>query len=381
MDEAVPRWDPGSAAVRDDQLGAYDRMRSTCPIAASNRGVTFFRHADVVAAANDPERFSSAVSERRSVPNSIDPPEHARWRALVDRFFDAERMAALEPRVQRIAEAVVESVPRGSAVDAVTEIGRPLAVTAQTDWLGWHGAERRLLDWMDANHAATRSGDRQRMAAVAAAFDEIVAEQVDRRRSLGDKAPDDPTTELVRSSFDGRPLTDQEVVSILRNWTAGDLGSVAAAIGVVCHFVATNPDVQADLRAGIGDEAAAVDEMLRLDDPFLTNRRVTTEAVDVGGYRLPAGTHVVVNWASANRDEEVFGDPDGYRPIDHASSNVVYGTGIHVCPGRPLATLELVSTLRALLDATTSLDLASGADAVRETDPVGGWRHLPIVVH
>ncbi|QYG95395.1 cytochrome P450 [Iamia sp. SCSIO 61187] len=353
-------------------------MRSACPVAASPRGVSLLRHADVVAAANDPVRFSSVTSPRRSVPNSIDPPEHTGWRALIDPFFSAERMAQLEPRVREIAEGIVEVLPRRATIDAVADIGRPLAVRAQTDWLGWQGTEERLLAWMAENHAATRSGDRGWTAAVAAAFDEVVRAQVDRRRRLGDAAPDDPTTELVGATHAGRPLADDEITSVLRNWTAGDLGSVAAALGVVVHFLATHPEVQRDLRRDPAPLAPAVDEMLRIDDPFLGNRRRTTEAVRIGDHEVPAGTRVYLNWTSANRDEAVFGDPDAYRPEENASHNLVYGAGVHVCPGRPLATMELVVATSSLLAATTGIELAPDAQPVRETHPVGGWRGVPI---
>ncbi|MCB1980434.1 MAG: cytochrome P450, partial [Rhodoferax sp.] len=100
MSRPIPTWEPLSPEVLADQLGAYDRMRATCPLAESPRGVTLFRHADVVAAATDPARFSSAATARRAVPNAIDPPEHAAWRALTDPFFAPARITALEPRVR-----------------------------------------------------------------------------------------------------------------------------------------------------------------------------------------------------------------------------------------------------------------------------------------
>lgn len=378
MMSPIPSWEPLSEAVLSDQLGTYDRMRAACPVAASPRGVTLFRHADVVAAASDPRLYSSATSSRRSVPNSIDPPEHALWRALIDPFFTPERMAALEPRVRAIADAVVASLPRETPFDAVDGLGRRMAVLAQTEWLGWHGTEERLIVWMAENHDATRSGDRERTAAVAEAFDDIVGAQVEHRRRLGDAAPDDPTTELVNAVHDGRLLDDDELVSILRNWTAGDLGSMAAALGVLVHFLATHPDVQEALRRDPSGLAQAVDEMLRIDDPFLVNRRVTTADVRVGDFDLQAGTLVYLNWTSANRDESVFGDPGDYRPAEHAARNLVYGVGIHACPGRPLATMELVVTIESLLAATVAIELAPDAVATRDTYPVGGWHHLPI---
>ena len=312
------------------------------------------------------------------VPNSLDQPEHTAFRAVIDPFFTPERMEALEPRVRRIARELVGRLPRGITVDAVTEVGYPLAVRAQADWLGWQGIEDELLAWMADNHAATRSRDRSRTAAVAAAFDEIVLAQVRRRREMGSAAPEDPTTELLGVTVNGKLLPDSDIVSILRNWTAGDLASIAAALGVVVYFLATHPEVQETLRAHSDNLAVAVDEMLRIDDPFLVSRRVTTVGTRVAGFELDPGTRIYLNWTSANRDGAVFGDPDDYRPEDHALQNLVYGTGIHVCPGRPLATLELVVAAKTLLDMSARIELAADAKLVRETYPLGGWRRVPV---
>jgi cytochrome P450 len=377
MDD-IPAWEPLSEAAQADQRQTFDRMRAACPVARSPRGVTLFRHADVVAAASDPATFSSAVSAHRQVPNSLDPPEHGSFRAIVDRFFTAERMRSLEPRVRAIADEIVAALPRDTTIDAVAELGYPFAVRAQATWLGWQSAESQLIAWMHENRAATRAADRTRTAAVAAAFDAIVAAEVHRRRELGTAAPADPTTELLHVRVNGQLLTDADIISILRNWTAGDLGSIAAALGVVVHFLATHPDVQRTLRADASGLAPAIDEMLRIDDPFLVNRRVVTAATRVAGFALEPGTRVYLNWTSANRDEAVFGDPDTYRPQAHAADNIVYGTGIHVCPGRPLATLELMAATESLLDLTASVDPADHETPVRETYPVGGWRRLPI---
>jgi cytochrome P450 len=111
-------------------------MRAACPVAESPRGITLFRHADVVAAATDPATFSSAVSAHRMVPNSLDRPDHSAFWAAIDPFFSLERIRALAPRIGRIAHEIVGELPRGTTVDAVTEIGYPLAVRAQADWLG-----------------------------------------------------------------------------------------------------------------------------------------------------------------------------------------------------------------------------------------------------
>jgi cytochrome P450 len=91
---AIPTWEPLSNESLADQRRTFDRMRAACPLAQSPRGVTLFRHADVVAAATDPATFSSAVSAHRQVPNSLDPPEHIAFRAIVDSFFRPRENAA-----------------------------------------------------------------------------------------------------------------------------------------------------------------------------------------------------------------------------------------------------------------------------------------------
>ena len=380
MTRPIPEWEPLSQQAQADQVATYDAHREACPLARSPRGVTVFRHADVVAVAADPVTFSSGASEFRQVPNTLDPPEHYAYRALIDPFFSPDRMAALEPAIQSVARDVIAGLGDAAdiTVDAVHDIGYQFAVRATAAWLGWQGSEARLLAWMESNHASTRSADRTRTAAVAAAFDAIVADQVQRRRSLGDAAPDDPTTELTHACVEGRPLTDSEIVSILRNWTAGDLGSIAACTGVIAHHLATHPDLQDELRADQTRLAGAIDEMLRIDNPFLLNRRITTASTEVAGYALEAGTRIYLNWTAANRDPRVFGDPDEYRPTENAPHNLVYGTGIHICPGRPLATMELVTVTRELLAASTSFTLAADRVAQRETYPVGGWAEVPL---
>src|SRR5690606_6478943 len=146
--------------------------------------------------------------------------------------------------------------------------------------------------------------DPVRTGEVARRFDGIIRSLTDARRRAGTDAPDDVTTELVHDRVEGRPLTDEEIVSVLRNWTGGDLGSLAPCAGIVLNYLAEHPDVQARVRSGVSDREldAVLDEILRIDDPFVVNRRVTTEAVTVGGREIGVGERVFLNWTSANRD-------------------------------------------------------------------------------
>ena len=138
------------------------------------------------------------------------------------------------------------------------------------------------------------------------------------------------------------------------------------------------------MRASAADETAhaaeldaAIDEILRIDDPFPANRRVTTADVEVGDAVIPSGSRVELDWIAANRDADVFGDPDEFRPEANAAANLVYGTGPHVCPGRLISTIEIRCAIAALLRATGSFRLDGDRPSEREERPAGGWRTSP----
>jgi cytochrome P450 len=351
------------------------------------------RHEDVRRAALDAATFSSAASRFKSVPNAMDGDEHRRFRAVVDRFLAPDRVAALIPTFREVAQEVVAALPRGVTVDAVADVGLPVAVRAQSRWLGWPTTlEQRLRAWVHENHEATRSGERTRTQAVAERFDDIVRAQIARCRSNAndDAAGLGVTAELMQAVVEDpeapggtRLLTEDETISMLRNWTAGDLGSVARAFGVVVHYVATHSEVQTGLRASIQDARAlddAIDEILRIDDPFVLNRRVTTREVQIGGRTVPRGARVLLNWTAANRDPATFGQPDAYQPERNAQHNLVYGIGRHACPGRALATHELREALRALLQASSAILLSPAELAAREAPPLGGYARVPVIL-
>ena len=218
------------------------------------------------------------------------------------------------------------------------------------------------------------------MADVADQFDEIIRSVLVPRRAAGAAAPDDVTTRLCRDEVDGRRLTEAELVSILRNWTGGDLGSIALCVGVIVVHLGEEPALLEWLGSATDEEVdAVIDEILRIDDPFVSNRRITTCPVTVAGQEIPARARVKLHWTSANRDADVF---DAYRfdPTGHAANNIVYGIGRHVCPGRLLSTWELRTAVRALISSVHTIELASHDALEREVAPVGGYQRVPVVL-
>ena len=372
--------------VRTDPRAALDEARGRCPVAHDGDSWVALTHAEVVAAATNPATFSSKHPTRRAIPNSLDGEEHAAYRAIVDQFLTREKVVREEPRSRRVATEVVANLARGKAVRAIADIGTPFAVRAQCEWLGWpHELEGELVAWMAENHAATRSGDREWTAEVAGRFDAMIRRLLDARRGPDGVTGDDVTSEVMRSTVSGEPLTDEEIVSLLRNWTAGDLGSLAASTGVIAYLLATRPDVQREFRQQVEAGNAtwletAVNELLRIDDPFLSNRRVATTDAELGGEHISAGDRLTLSWTSANRDLAVFPDPDAFDPVTNAAHNLVFGIGPHVCPARDLSLMELRVVVEELLGATEWIELAPGHEPVRESVPMGGWAEVEIVL-
>ncbi|MFT4172360.1 MAG: cytochrome P450 [Rhodocyclaceae bacterium] len=341
------------------------------------------RHDLVAEAALNDGVFSSAVSKHLQIPNGLDSEEHTAYRAALDGFLTPQALSPFHEHFRRIAADLVAALPRHVALDAVSQFGTRFAVRAQSAWLGWPShLEDRLVDWVSENHAATRSGERSWMQRVTESFDDLIQSVLAPRRDAHASGTDDVTARLMRTKVDGRPLTDPEIVSILRNWTGGDLGSIAQCVGVLVQYLAAHGAMQNRLRAGISDTEfdAIIDEILRIDAPFLSNRRVTTCPVTIDGVALPQGARVKLNWTSANRDEAVFGDPERMDPDRNGERNLVYGIGKHACPGRWLATLELRIALQELLAATSSVALDRQQPAERAVSPVGGWAKVPVVL-
>ncbi|MEO6352681.1 MAG: cytochrome P450 [Burkholderiaceae bacterium] len=375
-----PDWDPRSAAVLEDQITAYDAMRQRCPVARSEYlHWSLFRHADVMQVLNDHQTFSSAASAYLSVPNGMDPPQHTAFRRIIEPYFNPQRMASFEPVCREIAANLVQSLPPSGEIELMATFAQDFALQLQSAFLGWPTQMHEpLRQWTRNNHAATLAGDRDAMAAVALEFDGYIKDLLAVRRAAGPDAPDDITTSLLREPIAERLLNDDEIVSILRNWTVGELATMAACVGILAHYLAGHPQLQQQLRQQPALLPAAIDEILRIHAPMIANRRVTTKPVEIGGRALAAGERITVIWASANRDEAVFGEPDAFRLDRDPAQNLLYGAGIHVCPGAPLARLELRIIIEELLKHTSQIALAPGKQALRAAYPGSGFSALPL---
>lgn len=370
-------WDPRSKDVLSDQISAYDRMRSTCPVALDESGHwSLFRHTDVLSALRDHETFSNSVSVHIAVPNGMDPPEHTVFREVIDRYYTPDRLANFEPTLREIAGNVIGSLPRGQSVEVLSSLAEPFAIAVQNAFMGWsQELAEPLVEWNKKNQAAILSQDRQRISAAAMEFDAHIRRQLELRSG---QEFHDVTSELMVEVVDGRRLTDDEIVAIIRNWTVGELGTMAASFGILVDFLAHNQDVQELLRSHRELIIEASDEILRIHPPLIANRRRATRDVVVNHRVIPAESRVNLVWASANRDETVFGDPDVFRLDRNPNQNLLYGDGIHYCPGAPLARLEFKVLLEELLDQVDSIKPVPNQTSKRAMFPGSGWSEVHV---
>lgn len=385
-------WNPRSEAALKDQISVYDEMRQRCPVAHSEfLHWSLFRHADVLRVLNDHETFSNAVSHHLSVPNGMDPPQHSLYRHIIEPYFSEQRMADFEPVCRDIAANLVQDIPMGGEVELISCFAQRFALQIQCAFLGWPDTlQEPLRLWCAKNHQATLAGDTDLMNALALEFDGYIKSLLSNCRDSLQQSASAPfqatavqeanniTHCLLRDQIGGEPLSDDEIISILRNWTVGELGTISASIGILCHYLAEQPTLQQQLREHPESLPKAIDEILRIHSPLIANRRITTKPVDIGGRKLEAGERISLIWASANRDEAVFGDADAFLPDRDPSLNLLYGAGIHVCPGAPLARMELVIIMEELLSKTDHIRLLPDKNLIKAVYPASGFSTLPL---
>jgi hypothetical protein len=309
----------------------------------------------------------------------MDPPEHTVYRKIIEPYFSYQRMLDFEPLCREVVTSLLKDRLKPQ-MEFMSEVALPFAVRVQCAFLGWpQKLHATLLDWITRSQEATFARDRNALSETAREFEAIIDQLVDERRQTRAGPHLDVTSALMHEQVNGRPLTNEELSSILRNWTAGEIGTISAAIGILAAFLAEHHDLQTKLRSDRSLLPYAIDEILRIHGPLVANRRVTKCPVKVGKREIPAGERISINWVAANRDENAFEDPTSFRFDRDTSKNLLYGAGIHVCPGAPLASLEMRILMEELLSRTVQIAFDSGAPTFA-VYPSSGFSKLPLRV-
>ncbi|HET7026121.1 MAG TPA: cytochrome P450 [Candidatus Limnocylindrales bacterium] len=381
MSESSPdesSWTPQDPAVLRDQRAAYDEMRAQCPVAHSDAlGWSVFRHDDVTAIAGDPRTFSSAT-RHLAIPNGMDSPDHTVYRQALESHFLPDRLVAFEPTSRRIARDLLAGLAGRSEAEAIDGFVDPFAHQALCAFMGWPVEDwNRISGWTHGNQEAAFRRDREAGARLAAEFAGYVTAILESRRR--DASASDLMAALVRTRVHDQPLTNDQIVGLLRTWTAGH-GTVASGLGIVIHQLSKDQDLQANLRAEPGMLDAAIREILRADGPLVANNRRPTRDVTIRGRSIAAGEPISMMWIAANRDPAAFDDPDRVVVDRDPSSNFLFGTGIHRCLGESLAVLDMKIGLAELLRGTAAFGLAPSSKPVRHVYPSNGFSELPLLI-
>ncbi|WP_069816183.1 cytochrome P450 family protein [Streptomyces sp. TP-A0874] len=294
---------------------------------------------------------------------NIDPPDHTRLRRLVSKAFTPRRVAEFAPRVQELADGLIDGFAARGTADLIHEFAFPLPIYAICDLLGVPGEDQDdFRDWagMMIRHGG---GSRGGVARSVRKMREYLTDLIHRKRAdLGD----DLISGLIRSSDHGEHLTEGEAAAMAFILLFAGFETTVNLIGNGSYALLRNPDQRQRLQESLaaGESAlleSAVEELLRYDGPVeLATWRFATEPLELGGQRIGVGEPVLVVLAAADRDPERFEQPDTLDLARRDNQHLGYGHGIHYCLGAPLARLEgqvaIATLLRRLPDLRVDAD-------------------------
>ena len=337
--------------------------------------------------ANDPRRGTLTRRQQALlVPEDeftlifLDPPDHRRLRALVDRAFTARAINALEGRIRAILASLLDSIDDPAGFDLITAVAQPLPVIVVAEMLGVPANDRdrfRLWSSQRARMLEPMASLRERSIALQASreFDEYFRTIIARRRS---EPRDDILSALVQVEDGGERLSEREMLNILRLLLIAGNETTTHLIGNGMLALLRHPDQLHRLRGEPALMPRAVEELLRYDSPVQTMFRRVTADCEVGGIEVHARDNIAVLVGAANRDPDVFGNPDqldvGRAPCPHLS----LGRGIHYCLGALLARFEARIVFEGLLERFSRIDPLARRFRFRNGIVLRGLRSLPL---
>lgn len=387
----VTDFDPCNADHRRDPFPAYARLRAEAPVArcAARDLYLVSRHDDVVAALGNHADFSSGQSvgpeKMPGIPMMLtcDPPLHTRLRTIVGRALTPRLVAAFEPRIRAIADALVDRAVARGAFDLVADLAAPLPLLVICEVLGLDcDRPDDFKRWSDDTFAIlggrvdADSFDRYNRSW--REFKARLAPEIAARQ----QAPQaDLLSVLAAPHPDGEALTRSEILNFTLLLLAAGNETTTDLLSLSVHALATHPATLARALAQPGRMASVVEEVLRWQSPVQGLCRTTTREVVLGGTRIPEDAKVMVLYASANRDPSRHDDPDTFDVDRPAGQHVAFGFGIHRCLGAALARLEARVALEALYARAPSLRLdPAGGAALIDNPLLRGFARLPVEV-
>ncbi|MCC5887948.1 MAG: cytochrome P450 [Gammaproteobacteria bacterium] len=338
------------------------------------------RYEDVERVLREPETFVSGHGQgpNFALPVGVvsDPPKHTFFRRLVQEDFLPRSIGQLRPRLEAIAEELLDAVAGREVWDLHDDLAFPLPVTIICEIFGIPTDDiAQFKRWSDASVAALSAQDPSEYLAEMGRMREYVLELLHRRRAEGDD--DRLLARIARARLDGEYLSDEEAVGlVLQLFVAGNETTTSLITNFVWRLL-SNERLWADFCAGRCDLDLAINESLRFDPPLLGLFRTTAREVEVGGTSIPAHTKVLTHYGAANRDPAAFSNPNVFDPQRQGRKILSFGLGIHVCLGMELAKLEARVALDALRRRCPDLQLVDDGERI---GPFLFWgrRRLPV---
>jgi len=310
----------------------------------------------------EPKPYLAAFdqTEKYSLLN-LEPPAHTRLRALVNRAFVSRHVEQLRPRIERLANELIDGFAGDGEVELLKAYAAPIPAIVIAEMLGLPAEmAMQLVDWSNRMvtmymFAVTRETEldaNQASAEFMAYLSGVIAE---RRK----QPQEDLLTHMITAEVDGQKLSDDEIMStaiLLLN--AGHEATVHTTGNAAKTILQSGLDPKA-LFASEAQTAATVEECLRYDAPLHMFTRYALGDIEFGGRRFKLGDTIGLMLAAANRDPQRFTDADRFDPLRGDGANVSFGAGIHFCIGAPLARIELQVALRVLFERLPRLRLAA----------------------
>lgn len=362
-------WDPLDAETFRDPAATYADLRQRCPAAYTDRWGGFWtltRYDDVTAVAADYETFTTAKqnlvprSPRSGVPRrplQVDPPEHAHFRRAMNPYFEADRVARLEPTLRQVAARNLEPLLERGRGDAAEEYARHLPIRAVCAFLGVPEADADWIQARSTRYVRLLPTDPEAAASLSAELDDYARRLVAARRRAPIDVDLDIVSGLLARGVGGRPVDDEIVASFVRGLLVAADRSTTHGISSGIFHLAAHPSLQAQLRREPERLPDAIEEFVRLYAPSHATARTATRPVTIRGRSIGQDEVVAMVWMAANRDPVVFRDPDVCRLDRRPNRHVGFGHGIHKCAGQTVARLQLRVALSELLARTGEFTL------------------------
>ncbi len=344
--------------VAKDPGEYFEELRTQCPVAHSESFDGFWvlsRHEDVNGAALKDQEFSSASGITIPVINQPpvicigqDDPEHRKYRRPLQGWFSAKRVNALEDQVRSIVtECLDGEVEKGEGdLSALLASPVPPIVIAlilglpREDWDWFRERETEML-------TCSQRGDAEGALKAVMDVHGYLGKELELRRQT---PAEDMLTDIVQLEIDGEPITQENAVSLAFLILGAGHETTVGGIGGLLYQVAKDPALRDELLADPSLVDNAVEEALRLEAPLMGLGRNTRNEVEVDGVSIPAGEWVMLLFGAANRDPEVFDDPESFRlDRENVQEHLAIGAGVHRCVGAPLARLEMKVVLEEVL--------------------------------